>query len=193
MTTHVRRILVAAGAVAVILLLAWYFALWSPQSHSLSSAQKAHTAADAKVTSLNTEVIQLQALVHQVPADTAKLATYKADLPDGPALDAALRQIHQMATATGVSVTAVGPSVPAGVAGSSPSGPASQSTAGPPSISLSITGTGSLAQLKAFLTQLATIGGGHRLFAVSHLQYSGTGQLAISMGARIFYAAQPTP
>ena len=193
MTTHVRRIAAVAGLAAIAIAALWYFALWSPQSHKLTSAHQAQAAAETQITNLNGQIAQLQTLLKQIPTDQTKLAVLEADLPNNPSFDTALKQLHDTAIATGVTITNVGPSVPAGAAGTQQG--QSATTAGAPAVTVSISATAaSEAQLEAFVGQLTNLSQTHRVFVVDHLQFGGTsGPLSVTITARIFYAGQPTP
>ncbi len=50
-----------------MIVLAWYLALFSPQARDLSKAHKAHAAAEQKVSQLQGQVVQLDALKSQIP------------------------------------------------------------------------------------------------------------------------------
>jgi Tfp pilus assembly protein PilO len=186
MTTN-RRIPLIAGAAALLIIVAWYFWVWTPQAKSLQSAHKAQIAADAKIASLQSQEATYRGLLKQIPADTAKFAQLEAALPNNPQLDQALNLINQAAGATGVTVTNLSPSTPQGAAGA----PAQAATPGGPAITLSMSAKGSFEQIKAFLTALTQL---PRTVVVDHvsLTNSNTGATA-NITARIFYAGQPTP
>ena len=195
MSTSTKRISAIAAAAALILVVGWYLALFSPEHKKLSAAHKAHAAAEQQISSLNSQVLQLQALEKQIPADTKRYASLSAAVPDRPQLDAVLTQLHQIATASGVLLSSVGPSAPTSTSsggGSQSSSSGSQSTAGgPPVITMSLSATGTYGQLMRFLSELASI---PRVFVVDHLGLAGSGnQMSASINGRIFYAGQPTP
>jgi Tfp pilus assembly protein PilO len=191
MNTSTRRIISVGAAVAILLAAVWYFALWSPQSHSFKAAHAAQAAAEQQVGQLDSQVSGLRVLVHQIPADRAKLLQLDGALPDSPSLDSALLQLQQAAAASGVAVSSVGPAAPAGVGGAPSATASAAATAGGPAITLTINATGSYAQLLTYLGQLANI---PRALVVDHLTISGTGRvLTAAISARIFYAGSPTP
>ncbi len=181
-----RRIAAAAAAVVVLLVAVWYFAFWGPQNRDLSSAHTARSAAEQQAVQLSGQVAQLRVLVKQIPTDTARLAALEAALPDNPSLDTALKQLHQAATATGVTLTTVGPSAPPGTG----TGSATTSAPGGPAITLNLTVTGANHNVMSFLTGLSSMS---RVLVVDHLALSGTSQLSASIVARVFYAGTPTP
>ncbi|MGH9054517.1 MAG: type 4a pilus biogenesis protein PilO [Acidimicrobiales bacterium] len=180
MNVATRRIAAIAAGAAVVLLIIWYVAAWRPLSSQLHKAHVAHAAAQVKVQQLGSEVVTLQGLVKQVPADTARLAQLDANIPDTPQLDQALDQLHQVAVTSGVSLTTVGPSSPAAPAASGAAAPS-----GPPALTLTLSATGTQQQVMAFLASLATM---PRTVVVDHLGLSGSNQVTASISARIFYS-----
>lgn len=189
MTMANRRIPAIAGAVALVLVVAFYFIVWSSEAHDLKSAHRAHAAAELKKSQLESQVVELQGLVRQVPADNAKFAQLQAELPDNPQLDQALHLIHQAAVQTGVLVASIAPSTPAG-SGSSSAGGATQ--AGTPAITLGMSGQGTFPQVKAFLSALEGL---QRTIVIDKVAITGTttGLTTATISARIFYDGKPTP
>ena len=186
MTLDTRRIPLFAGVAALVLVVAWYFLLWSPETKKLQAAHKAHAAAEQQIGQLQSQVVQLQGWVKQIPADNAKFALLQTELPDNPQIDQALTLLHQAAVGSGVVVTTVAPGPPAGSTSSS-----STATAGPPAITLSMSVQGNPAQVKAFLSDLQTL---PRTVVIDHLSLSSaTNSMAAAISARVFYAGQPTP
>jgi Tfp pilus assembly protein PilO len=195
MNTSVKRILGVAGLAALVLVVGWYLALFSPQSREISKAHKAHTAAVQKISRLQGQVVQLNALKSQIPADTAALAALNAAIPATPQLDSTLRQLHSAADSSGVVLSMVSPSAPAassassarsaGSSSSSSSSSSGQQSSGTPSITLSMGASGSYPQITNFLTQLSSM---PRTVVVSSLNIAGTGaQLTAQITANIFY------
>jgi len=188
MTMANRRIPAIAGAVALVLVVAFYFIVWSSEAHNLKSAHQAHAAAELKKSQLQSQVVQLQGLVRQVPADNAKFAQLQAELPDNPQLDQALHLIHQAAVQTGVLVASIAPSTPAGPTSSASGGAQS----GTPAITLGMSGQGTFPQVKAFL---AALEGLQRTIVIDKVAITGTttGLTTATISARIFYDGKPTP
>jgi Tfp pilus assembly protein PilO len=150
--TSTRRISVLAVGAALALLLVWYAALFRPASHHLSSARRSYASAQQQVSQLQQQVVSLEALEKQIPADKAHLAQLDAAVPHSPDLKGLLDQLHALATATGVQLTIVSPSQPASTTGS----PAAASALGGAQTSqVVLTMTGSYQQIAAFLTGLS--------------------------------------
>lgn len=195
MITANRRIPAIAGAAALVLVVAWYFLLWSPEAKNVKSAHRAHAQAEQKITQLQGQITQLQGLVKQIPADNARFAQLEAALPENPQLDQAMNLLHQAAVQTGVTVANVAPTNPGG---SSSGANSSQGASGGPAITLSLSVQGTAAQVEAFLSALSTL---PRTFVVDKVSLSGGGPSSsnnssssgASITARIFYAGQPTP
>ena len=189
MTMETRRIPLFAGGAALILIVAWYFLLFGPQSKSIQKAHKAHAAAELQIGQLQSQVGELQGWAKQIPADNAKFAQLETALPNNPQLDQALQLLHQAAVASGVNVTTLAPGAPA----ASSSGSSQQAT-GAPSVTLSMSVQGGMSQVKAFLAALQSL---PRTVVVDQMTFSGSGggstNSTATISARIFYAGQPTP
>lgn len=184
-----RRIQVIALASAMVIVVAWYFLLWGPETKSLKSAHKAQTAAVQQIGQLSSQVGSLQTVVRQIPADNAKFAQLETALPDNPQLDQALNLLNQVAVQTGVILASLGPSTPAAAASGGPQAAASQA-AGSSAITLSMSVQGNLNQVKAFLSALQSL---PRTVVVDKISLSGGTSSTATISARIFYAGQATP
>jgi Tfp pilus assembly protein PilO len=179
MNTSMKRIFGVAGLAALVLVVAWYLAVFSPQARDLSKAHKNHAAAEQKISQLQGQVVQLNALKAEIPADKAALSTLNAAVPNSPQLDDALRQLHAAAASSGVTLSSVSPSAPA----TNSAGTTQKSSS--PLITLSMSASGSYAQITTFLTQLATM---PRTVVVTSLNIAGTGDhLTAQITANIFY------
>jgi type IV pilus assembly protein PilO len=192
MNSPTTRIGIAAGIAAVVLAAAWYIALFRPESHHLKAAHAAHAAAEAQVKTLDAQVTQLKALEKQIPQDRARLQVLKAAVPDTPDLPDALGQLHNAATQSGVTLSSVSPTPPPIVApASAQSAAGGQPPAvGPQAISLTLSATGTYAQMMAFMRQLDTIARTVVINTVS-LSSGTVGALTANFTTQIFYAAPP--
>ena len=190
--TAYRRIPMIAGAAALLIIVTWYFLLWSPQSKSLRSAHKAYAAAEQKISDSKAQVTQLQALKRQIPQDNARFAQLQAELPDNPQLDQALRLLHDAANQSGVLVGSLAPTTPAGAAaGTGQSGQGGAAASGGPSVTFNMSFQGGFAQVKSFLSALANL---QRTIVVDKVAISGDKDpVTGTISARIFYEGQPTP
>ncbi len=189
--THTRRIGAAALAAVIVLVAVWYLAAWHPGAKKLDAVHKARAAAEQQVGQLASEVSRLQSLVWLVPADRKKLAVLEAAMPDQPSLAQALSQLNQAATLSGVNLTSVGPSAPAGATTSGAAGRSSSAAAGVQVVPITLSASGSYAGLMAFLTRLAQM---PRVVVVDNLSISGAAtQLTASISAKIFFAGPVAP
>lgn len=181
--------LVTAGA-ALVLVVIWYLALWSPQNHKLAVANKAHAAAEAKVSQLQSQIAGLKVLEREIPADQQKLAMYTQAVPDNPQLSSALDEIQSAAARTQVTLGSISPGSAA-----TGSAKASQTVNGVPVVSISMSVTGTYQSLMSFITALDNM---KRTLVVTNIALSGAGGsskagMSASIGSDIFYAGQPTP
>lgn len=186
--TSTRRLPILSAAAAIVLVVIWYVAMFSPQQKNIQKAHKANAAATQKADQLQSQASQLQVLVKEIPADNARFAQLEASLPDNPQFDQALNLLHQAGVQTGVTVTNVTPTTPAGASTGGSSSPAPRG--GVPSISLSMSIQGSTQQAEAFL---AALYGLPRTVVVDKVSMGGGSGGSMSITARIFYAGKPTP
>jgi Tfp pilus assembly protein PilO len=188
MNTSVKRIFGVAVLAALVLVVGWYLAAFSPQARDLSKAHKAHAAAEQQISKLQGQVTQLNALKSQIPADQAALSVLDAAVPSSPQLDSTLRQLHAAADSSGVTLSAVSPSAPAATttsSGQSSSSSSAQAASGTPSIALSLSASGSYPQITSFLTQLSSM---PRTVVVTSVNISGSAAaLTAAITANIFY------
>lgn len=180
MDMSTKRIGAVTAVAVVVLVAAWYLALFSPQKSHLAKAHKAQAAAEQQVGSLESQVAGLRALQRQIPADKTKLAAYDNAVPDNPQLASAIRLIQGAANASGVHLSAIGPS-----------NATTASTTGVPTVPVSLTTTGSYSQLMSFISALDSM---PRTLVVNGINISGQGaSLGGQFNTSIFYAGQPTP
>ena len=180
MTMSTRRIMAAAAAAGVVLVLIWYVALFRPQSANLKSAHQAYQQATTQIQQLQSQVATLQGLERQIPADKARLTALTASLPKTTDLHGALDQLHILATGTGVQLTTVDPT---------PDTTSSSGQASTPykTVKLSMTASGAYPNMMSFITGLDQMS---RTVVVDSASFSqgATGTLTASLNARIFYA-----
>jgi Tfp pilus assembly protein PilO len=104
-------ILTAVGVVAVFA--AGWFLLVSPQkSHAADVRTQAATQQSAN-SSLRARVDQLQQQKKGLPAQTAKLRKFDAQVPNNPELPALIRQLSAAAQGSGVDLVSMAPGQPA--------------------------------------------------------------------------------
>jgi Tfp pilus assembly protein PilO len=179
-TLTTRRLAGLTVAAAAVLLLVWYMAFWRVEVSHLQSARASYHAAQDQITSLEQQQASLKAIVSHKAADAARLTALNAAVPSTADLTTMLNQLHQLATATGIQVTAVNPTSP-------PKAATSASASGLQNVQITITGTGTYDQLRTFLSSLATMPRTVIANSLSVAQASGP-QLTMNLTAEIFYA-----
>jgi Tfp pilus assembly protein PilO len=186
-TVSMKRIGGVTAAIAVVLVAVWYAALIRPQRHDLSAAHKKYDAAATQASQLQQQVSTLQAVLRQVPADTAKLKVLDAALPTTEDLQDVLNMLHQSAVTSGVQLTSVAPS---NTNSSSSSSGSSSSTGGSATkqIGLTMALSGQYPQVMTFITDLVHL---NRVVVIDGATFSPnpTNGMTASLSARIFYAS----
>jgi Tfp pilus assembly protein PilO len=141
------------GALAALLVLAlWYMMLYSPLTSAASKANQATTAAKTTAKSLEQQIAGLKG---DLPSQKGQKQQLNLAIPSTPAESAFLRDLDRVKAASGVTFQSVAPSPPTG-------GAAGATT----SINVSISVSGSVAQVHKYLTALATL---KRLFVIDNV------------------------
>ena len=188
MSARARTILIGVVA-AVLIALAWYFLLWSPQGKDLSTAKDERAAAETRRSELQTRLARLKRL----EANQAQLESLRAQLataiPDADQLDQFILEVNSRAAQAGVVFVSIAPQQP-GAAAAAPGAPAT----GPTAIGLQIQATGDYFAVLRFMEALRD---GPRLVTVETLALSpgggptpGGGQITASIGGRMFVSNQ---
>ena len=185
MNITTRRLGAVTGAAAIVLTLVWYVALFRPQSSRLSKAHTAYAAASAKADDLQTQIGTLEALVRQIPADSARLAQLNAALPAAPDLKGLLTQLDALATRTGVQLTSLSPATASAAAASTS---ASSSAGGTQTVTLPMSVSGSYPALTSFLTGLELMPRALTVNSIS-LSPSGANNMLASLQTKVFYGS----
>lgn len=183
------KVILAGVGAAVVIVIAWYLALFSPQSARLEAARAAKTEAVSQKSTAEAELVRLQDLAANAGVLEADRVALAAAIPDEDQLDAFILAVNDRAAKAGVSFVSISPSPPAfGAvgAGGTPAG-----TPGPPSIGLQIQVNGDYFQVLRFLELLRD---GERIVTVDTFSLSGSGEkeMSASIGGRMF-VNQPAP
>jgi type IV pilus assembly protein PilO len=104
-------ILTAVGVVAVMV--AGWFLLVSPQRSHAADVRTQASAQESANASLKSRVDQLEQQKKGLPAQTAKLKKFDAQVPDNPELPALIRQLSAAAKGSGVELVSLAPGQPA--------------------------------------------------------------------------------
>jgi Tfp pilus assembly protein PilO len=171
-----RGMLIGIAAGGVVLILLWYFLLFSPTSSDLNDTRDQVSEAQHQKQELENTVRRLKDLSRNAPQQEADLRTLKAAVPDNPDLGEFILQANEIATASGVDWLAITPSPPVASTGSGPNS----------TIGLSIQVEGGFFQVLDYLNRLEDL---DRLVIVDSVSIStggsgsSTGSSASSTGS----------
>jgi Tfp pilus assembly protein PilO len=181
MRLSAERLWIIGGAVAVVVLLAigWFFMV-SPKYAETDSLNSQAAATGGQVTVLQQRLAALRKQNQNMPAYLAQLAKERAALPSTSGLSDLLRELQTAGDATGAAVSGV--SV----------GGVTDVTAGGAklyALPLTLTVTGSVPQLRAFLVQLQQIQPRAVLITSANLSTSENADPSANPGTRTSPAA----
>jgi type IV pilus assembly protein PilO len=155
------------AVVAVLLLVAGWFLLVSPQRSAAADLRDQVTAQQAANDAIALKTKQLQAQFASLPERQAQLAEIKQQMPDNPALPSLIRDLSSYADSAGVTLDSVAPGAPTAVVAAAPAAPAAgqpvtapgqapaaASTDGLLSIPTTVTAVGSYSELTLYLQKL---------------------------------------
>jgi Tfp pilus assembly protein PilO len=189
-----RRVPLVAAALAVVLVLAWYLALWKPETSHVSSARARTSAAKVRQQLLNGQLVGLLRLEKDLPSRTAQLNSTLPAFPEAVSIPAIIDQINRIAVSDHIAWTNESQSVSTAAATSPTTAGRSTATAagGSASVGLSLTVAGSYADMGRFVTSLERL---PRLIVVDSLGYtpSSSDHLSAAITARAFYDAGAIP
>lgn len=179
-----RRLQFLLAVLSVVLVLvAWFFLAWKPQTDAVRSARASVASATASQTRLDTELGTLRAEQRALPDERTALKRSLAALPVATSVPTLIDEVNEDALSSGVSWTQESQTLQA---------PQSSSTAATPTptsavedISLDFTVQGTYPQVRSFLTKLDAQ---PRLVVVQSLTYTvSNGLLSVSITAEAFY------
>ncbi len=82
MRTRGREIYIITAVVAVVLIVAWYFLLFSPKQRELDDLGQQVDSAQSALTDAQAEVVQLEAYKKTAPQSRAEIVRLGKMLPD---------------------------------------------------------------------------------------------------------------
>lgn len=155
-----RRAWYAGGAaITLVLITLGWFAVIGPKRASTSSIQNQTADAQTENIALRSKVSSLQAQDKKLPLLIAQLAQIQKELPAGSGMPALITQVMQQAQAAGVTLTSVTAGTPTVVTGTAAAPAPVANPAGHLfSIPVNLVGDGSLAQQRALLAAIQTVG-----------------------------------
>jgi Tfp pilus assembly protein PilO len=115
-----RGVLIGAIAGAVVLILLWYFVLFSPTSSDLSDTRGQVAAAQSQKQELENTIAHLKELSANAAQQQASLRTLRAAVPPTPDLGAFILQANDIATSTGIDWLSIAPTPPTATVGPGP-------------------------------------------------------------------------
>ena len=184
-----RNVLIAGAVGLVVVILAWYFIIYSPIGEDLSAAETSTAAEQAKTQDLQNTLARLAAQSKNATRQEALLRKFDQAIPQKSDLAEFIIQLNKLATSSGINFMSITDTPPA-VGGSSSV------------ISLSINIGGSFFQVKNYLSQLERL---ERLVIVDGVTISaGAGSstggsvsdttgLSVTLTGRMFTRAVPQP
>lgn len=200
-----RRAVALAGIGAVLLLLAWYFVLWSPRSSALDDARDRKDVAEQRNQQLEASIERLRKEQQNEPQRRANLERLRAAIPDQPNLAQFILDTNDAAVKAGIDFISIAPTPPAapaavaaptttttapqagsGVGAGAGAGSSSSTTAGAPAeIKLTLQIAGGYFQVLDFLNRLGDM---PRVVVVDGLNLTAdqSARLTASVTARMF-------
>jgi Tfp pilus assembly protein PilO len=177
--SNTRPWILGAAALSVLLAVAGWFLLISPERSKAADLHTQRVAEEQKNDQLRLQIAQLKAAYKTLPAKQAELAVIKRQLPNNPGLPTLVRSLSSIAADSGAGLTSVAPGAPVSATGAATT--TSAATAGPAgllSIPVSIVIDGTYAQNELFLQKLQNTV--TRAFLVQKLSISVLDQASLS-------------
>ncbi|GAA4354087.1 hypothetical protein GCM10023145_21470 [Angustibacter luteus] len=141
--------------VGVLLIVAAWFLLISPQRSEAASLRDEATQQSAANAQIKLKTQQLKAQFASLPARQAQLAEIKQQMPENPALPSLVRDLSKYADQAEVVLQSVAPSTPAPLtAAANTTTAGATSTTGIEQIQTTVVATGSYAELTLYLQKL---------------------------------------
>lgn len=157
--SNTRPWILGASALSVLLALAGWFLLISPERSKAADLRTQRAEQQQRNDQLQLDIAQLKAAFKTLPAKQAELAVIKRQLPNNPALPTLVRSLTAIANESGAGLNSVAPATPVAVAASAPAAGAATSTtaavpAGLVAVPVTIVVDGSFAETELFLQKL---------------------------------------
>ena len=183
-----RSLLIGVGA-AFLVLLIWYFLLWSPRGNAIADAKsRQQTAADAAF-ELEARLNQLRDAQRNEAATRAQIARLQEAIPEEANLAQFILDANDAATRSGIDFLSIAPTPPA--AGTAVDPATGQPLAGSPSqIALTVNITGGYFQVLDFVNRLTDL---PRIVVIDGLSVSSASgaELSVGLTGRMFTRQAP--
>jgi Tfp pilus assembly protein PilO len=102
-----REIYIITAVVAVVLIVAWYFLLFSPTQTKLSDLDQQVQSAQSALDVANQEVVKLEAYKKTAPQSRAEIVRLGKMLPESEGIPGLIIELTKTAEASGVDVTSI--------------------------------------------------------------------------------------
>jgi Tfp pilus assembly protein PilO len=107
-----RTTLIAFVAGGIVIVLLWYFLLFSPTSKDLNDTRNEVSTAQSQKEELQNTIRRLKALSRNATQQAATLRTLRAGIPPNPDLGAFILAANDIATASGIEFLSISPTPP---------------------------------------------------------------------------------
>jgi Tfp pilus assembly protein PilO len=115
-----RPVLIGCAVGAVVVILLWYFLLFSPTSSDLNDTRDQVSEVQTQNQELENTVRQLKELSRNSVEQQAQLRTLRAAIPSTPDLGEFILQANEIASAAGIDWLSIAPTPPAASTGGGP-------------------------------------------------------------------------
>jgi Tfp pilus assembly protein PilO len=102
-----REIYIITAVVAVVLIVAWYFLLFSPTQRNLSDLDSQIQSAQSALDMANQEVVKLESYKKTAPQSRAEIVRLGKMLPTSEGIPGLIIELTKTAEASGVGVTSI--------------------------------------------------------------------------------------
>jgi Tfp pilus assembly protein PilO len=105
MRTRGREIYIITAVVAVVLIVAWYFLLFSPTQRTLSDLDTQTQSAQSALDTANMEVVKLESYKKTAPQSRAEIVRLGKMLPESEGIPGLIIELTKTGEASGVEIT----------------------------------------------------------------------------------------
>ena len=102
-----REIYIITAVVAVVLIVAWYFLLFSPAQRKISDLNTQVQSAQSALDMANQEVVKLESYKKTAPQSRAEVVRLGKMLPESEGIPGLIIELSKTAEASGVSITSI--------------------------------------------------------------------------------------
>jgi Tfp pilus assembly protein PilO len=203
--TKSRQWAIGTALAVLLVLVAGVLLLVQPRRSEAASLKEQTTAQQAANVALEQKISTLKAQQQDLPRQQARLAQIRQQLPEGPNLPSLVRSMTDVASATGVDLISLAPAVPealtqpAAAATSATAAPVTPDsaptvTAGVQQITVTVSVTGTYAELTQFLGRVENL---QRSMLVGEVKVAApqnggatasAGELQLDLTTRVFMA-----